>query len=95
MKKSKFTDSQIMEALKRAEAGVAVPEICREFGISTATFYNCPINSRQTIFVMSFAIDGRSNKSTDVLFYSRILGLRHVLRRKEQRIMRNRSKSGR
>jgi putative transposase len=39
MKKSKFTDSQIMEALKRAEAGVAVPEICRELGISTATFY--------------------------------------------------------
>ncbi|MDR5785284.1 IS3 family transposase [Caballeronia sp. LP003] len=40
MKKSKFTDSQIMEALKRAEAGVVVPEICRELGISTATFYN-------------------------------------------------------
>lgn len=40
MKKSKFTDSQIMDALKRAEAGLAVPEICRELGISTATFYN-------------------------------------------------------
>jgi putative transposase len=40
MKKSKFTDSQIMDALKRAEAGPAVPEICRELGISTATFYN-------------------------------------------------------
>jgi putative transposase len=39
MKKSKFTDSQIMEALKRAEAGVAVPDICRELGISSATFY--------------------------------------------------------
>lgn len=39
MKKSKFTDSKIMDALKRAEAGVAVPEICRELGISTATFY--------------------------------------------------------
>lgn len=39
MKKSKFTDSQVMEALKRAEAGVAVPEICRELCISTATFY--------------------------------------------------------
>jgi putative transposase len=38
MKKSKVTDSQIMEALKRAEAGVAVPEVCRELGISTATF---------------------------------------------------------
>lgn len=39
MKKSKFTDSQIMEALKRVEAGLAVPEICRELGISAATFY--------------------------------------------------------
>jgi putative transposase len=39
MKKSKFTDSQVMEALKRAEAGVSVPEVCRELGISSATFY--------------------------------------------------------
>ena len=39
MKRSKFTDSQIMDALKRVDAGLAVPEICRELGISTATFY--------------------------------------------------------
>ncbi len=39
MKRSKFTDSQIMEALKRVDAGLEVPEICRELGISTATFY--------------------------------------------------------
>ena len=39
MKKSKFTDSQIMEALKRVEAGLSVSEICRELGISSATFY--------------------------------------------------------
>ncbi|SMC83811.1 putative transposase [Polynucleobacter kasalickyi] len=39
MKRSKFTDSQIMEALKRVDSGLAVPEICRELGISTATFY--------------------------------------------------------
>lgn len=39
MKKSRFTDSQIIEALKRAEAGLAVPELCRELGISNATFY--------------------------------------------------------
>lgn len=39
MKKSKFTDSQIMAALKRAETGIVVPEICRELGISSATFY--------------------------------------------------------
>lgn len=40
MTKSKFTDSQIIDALKRAEAGVAVPEICRELGFSAATFYS-------------------------------------------------------
>ena len=39
MKKSRFTDSQIMAALKRVEVGLPVPEMCRELGISTATFY--------------------------------------------------------
>jgi putative transposase len=39
MRKSKFTDSQIMDAVKRVEAGFAVPEICRELSISTATFH--------------------------------------------------------
>ena len=39
MKRSKFTDSQIMDALKRGDAGLAVPEVCRELGISSATFY--------------------------------------------------------
>ena len=39
MKKSKFSDSQIIEALKRVEVGLPVPELCREVGISTATFY--------------------------------------------------------
>lgn len=34
-----LTDSQITEALKRVEAGLAVPELCREMGVSTATFY--------------------------------------------------------
>ena len=39
MKKSRFSDSQIMEALKRVEAGLSVPDVCRELGISVATFY--------------------------------------------------------
>jgi len=39
MRKSKFTDSQIMDAVKRVEAGFTVPDICRELGVSTATFY--------------------------------------------------------
>ena len=39
MRKSKFTDSQIMDVIKRVEACFGVPDICREMGISTATFY--------------------------------------------------------
>ena len=39
MKKSRFSDSQIMDALKRVDAGLGVPDVCRELGISTATFY--------------------------------------------------------
>lgn len=39
MKKSRFMDSQIMAILKQAEGGVAVPALCREHGISSATFY--------------------------------------------------------
>lgn len=40
MKKSKFTESQIVFALQQAETGVAVAEVCRKLGISEATFYN-------------------------------------------------------
>lgn len=39
IKKSRFTDSHILAVLKDAEAGVAVPEVCRTHGISNATFY--------------------------------------------------------
>jgi putative transposase len=39
MKKSRFSDSQILAILKQAEAGTPVPELCREHGMSSATFY--------------------------------------------------------
>ena len=39
MKKSRFTDSQIMAILKQSEAGTPVPELCREHGMSSASFY--------------------------------------------------------
>lgn len=38
MKTSRFTDSQVIAVLKQAEAGTPVPELCREHGISSATF---------------------------------------------------------
>jgi putative transposase len=40
MKRSKFTESQIIFALRQAETGVRVGEVCRKMGISEATFYN-------------------------------------------------------
>lgn len=39
MKKSKFTDSEIHSILKQAEGGTPVSELCREYVISSATFY--------------------------------------------------------
>ena len=39
MKKSRYTDSQIIAILKQAEAGTSVPELCREHGMSSASFY--------------------------------------------------------
>jgi putative transposase len=39
MKKSRFTDSQILAVLKQAEVGTPVSQLCREHGISSATFY--------------------------------------------------------
>jgi putative transposase len=40
VKKSKFSEEQIAYALKQAELGTPVAEICRKMGISDATFYN-------------------------------------------------------
>jgi putative transposase len=39
MKKTSFTDEQIIAILKRANAGEAVGELCRQAGISDSTFY--------------------------------------------------------
>lgn len=39
MKKSRFTEAKIMEVLKQAEGGVPVAELCREHGMSNASFY--------------------------------------------------------
>ena len=39
MKQSKYSDAQIMGILKQAESGVPVAELCREHGMSSASFY--------------------------------------------------------
>lgn len=40
MKKTRFTETQIVSILKKQEAGAKVSDLCRENGISDATFYN-------------------------------------------------------
>ena len=40
MKRSRFTETQIISILKEADAGLSVKEVCRKHGISDATFYN-------------------------------------------------------
>lgn len=40
MKKSRLSEVQIVKVLKRHESGVSVKELCKEYGVSAATFYN-------------------------------------------------------
>jgi len=39
MKKSRFSDEQIIGMIKEQESGIATAEVCRKHGISTASFY--------------------------------------------------------
>ena len=39
MQTLRYTDSQIMAILKQAEVGIPIPELCREHGMSSASFY--------------------------------------------------------
>lgn len=40
MKRSKYTEEQIAFALRQAESGISVAEVCRKMGVSEKTFYN-------------------------------------------------------
>ena len=40
MKKSRFTETQILTMLKEYEGGIKITDICRNYGISKATFFN-------------------------------------------------------
>ena len=45
MKRSKYSDSQIIDAVKRVESGTGVPDIHRELGVSSANFYKWRLNT--------------------------------------------------
>jgi putative transposase len=40
MKKTRYSEEQIVGILKEADAGISVSELCRKYGISDATYYN-------------------------------------------------------
>tara|TARA_R110002096_G_scaffold99_5_gene452 strand:- start:12368 stop:12634 length:267 start_codon:yes stop_codon:yes gene_type:complete len=40
MKKSRYSETQIVKVLKEVEAGKLIKDVCREYGISDATYYN-------------------------------------------------------
>ncbi len=46
MKKTRYTEEQIAFALKQAETGTRVEEVCRKMGISEATFYIYPASGK-------------------------------------------------
>jgi putative transposase len=46
MRRNKFTEEQIAYALKQAELGIAVEEVCRRMGISNANFFKWRQNLR-------------------------------------------------
>ena len=46
MKKSRYTETQIVKILKEVEAGRLVKEVCREYSIADATYYNLQLESQ-------------------------------------------------
>ncbi len=46
MQKRRFTEEQIIAALREAEAGAKVAKVCRKYGISDATYYNWKAKTR-------------------------------------------------
>jgi len=61
MRKSKFTESQIVATLKQVEGGRQVKDMCRELGISEATYYTC-FASVRIVSASAAAVSARSRR---------------------------------
>ena len=74
MRTSKFTETQIIATLKQADAGVPVKDICRQIGISTATYYQWKKQDGVRSFIITFAKqDGVSKARRGQVFHYHIL----------------------
>ncbi len=51
MKKSRYTETQIVKILKEVEGVRLVKEVCREYGVSDATYYNWSIRTIKAISI--------------------------------------------
>ena len=57
MKRSRFTDEQIAYALRQVDGGTAVADVCRQMGISEATFYVWKENAKLKRLVADLSLD--------------------------------------
>lgn len=48
MKRKQFSEEQIISILKEAEADAVLTELCRKYGMSSATYYACKVNFGDT-----------------------------------------------
>jgi hypothetical protein len=74
MKKSKFTEAQIVFAIKQSEQGIKVEEICRKMGISEATFYPANCGRRKNTGALEFLNFG----NTRIIFFILQIILRFI-----------------
>ena len=90
MRKSRFTESQIVAILKEGEAGVALSELTRKYGISRATYFNWQAKYGG----VSVSELKRMKGLEDQRLVSRFLGPTHILDRGHTEILRDEAYTG-